>query len=170
VGSRDDGAVTPGGSAGSVAPLETETSMTTEGTRATDAVADVATTYGVMPKFEIDHPFSYAITVTNNGPSSASGVRLYVSFSRGVAFDSARPSQGDCALRGGEVVCDLGDLSAGSGTSIAVQITPIVTNVITSTAYVVCNEPDPNTTNNRASETSVKSGPFLIIDPPGTPV
>ena len=135
-----------------------------------DAVADLAVNSSGAPEFELDAPLAYTISVTNRGPAGASGVRLAVSFSRGVRYDRAFASQGTCAVESGMVVCDLGGLSAGDVATVTVQIVPVIANVIDSTAEVVGEQADPDTTNNRAATRVWKAGPPIHIHPVGTPV
>jgi LPXTG-site transpeptidase (sortase) family protein len=124
-----------------------------------DGLADLAITKTVdnpSPIFGEDVVFT--ITVTNNGPSDATGVVVddllpagldYVSDNGGGAYDSNTG------------IWTIGNLNSGG--SVSLEITATVTQVgsITNTASVSGNETDPNPNNN---ESSVEVGG--VFDPP----
>ena len=63
---------------------------------------------------------TYGVTVSNNGPSGATGVVLTDTLPEGVAFISATPSQGTCSESGGVITCDLGDIKKDAEVTITV--------------------------------------------------
>jgi len=101
----------------------------------------------------IGESLTYTITVTNHGPSVASGVILTDSLPLGVSFMSATTSHGSgCGLVGGNLVCNLGSLAVGQTTTVTI-LTTVGCNAaeMTNVAEVAGNETDPNLTNNHAS-------------------
>ncbi|MFQ5595857.1 MAG: hypothetical protein ACE5HA_17055, partial [Anaerolineae bacterium] len=99
---------------------------------------------------------TYTLTVTNNGPSDATGVTLADALPAEVAFVSATPSQGTCSEVAGAITCDLGDLAVDASATIEVVVTvdPATAHgtMLTNSAEVSGNEEDPNPDNNMATE------------------
>ncbi|MEU8319494.1 DUF11 domain-containing protein [Nonomuraea sp. NPDC048881] len=94
-------------------------------------------------------PVTYSVTVTNNGPRSATGVSAVTTLS-GVArtIGSATPSQGSCAIAAPTVTCPLGTLAAGASATIAITVTPTAVGTLTATTNVSGTEPDTDPANN----------------------
>jgi uncharacterized repeat protein (TIGR01451 family) len=96
---------------------------------------------------------SYLLSVTNHGPSLATGVTLTDTLPLGVTFISATMG---CIHAGGVVTCQLGNLSVGASraVTILVHVLPTAPSTIVNTASVKANEPDPNPANNTATATT----------------
>ena len=152
------------------ASAATDASATPEAGLLPAASSDLAATITGRSGSLVGQPLTYVVVVTNNGPSSASGVRLTISFSRGITHDWAQTSRGSCAVEENAVVCDIGGLSVGGAAKITTQITSNEVTFINGTARVVGNESDSAPANNRASITLQRSGPTIHIRPAGTPV
>jgi uncharacterized repeat protein (TIGR01451 family) len=100
---------------------------------------------------------TYTAMVNNSGPASASGVTLSDTLPAGTTFDAAWPSQGICSGQPGspDVTCVFGDIPAGSGASVSVQVRISATGgSLTNTASVSGSFQDPNPWNNSATVTS----------------
>ncbi len=99
--------------------------------------------------------FTYAITVTNNGPSVASGVTVTDALPLGLTFDTAGSSP-ECSALDQNVTCDIRDLLAGDEVilTIAVSADAALADgaTLTNTASVSGNESDPITDNDSAQE------------------
>lgn len=105
---------------------------------------------------------TYAMTVTNNGSSSASAVTLTSTLGEGASLVSATPSQGSCSITS-PVTCDLGNLAPGASITVTLVATAASTGSVTTSSLVSAAENDPDTTNNNASTTTlVVSGADLI--------
>jgi uncharacterized repeat protein (TIGR01451 family) len=101
---------------------------------------------------------AYTVTVTNHGPSPASAVALTDSWSAtvsgGVQLLSFATTQGQCALTGNRIDCQLGGLASGATATVTVTVRPRGTGSITDQAQVSAAEFDPDTANNADSETT----------------
>jgi uncharacterized repeat protein (TIGR01451 family) len=100
---------------------------------------------------------TYTVTVTNNGPSTATNVVVTDVLPNAITFSSATASQGTVANNAGTVTANVGTLAPGATATIT-----IVTNVpssitpqtLSNTATVTATETDTNTNNNSATQTT----------------
>lgn len=125
--------------------------------------ADLSVTGRELPSSIIPGAsFTDQFTVTNNGPSYASGVVLTSAGPAGVTIVSAEPTQGNCVESGGIVECNLGDLPVGTSATVTIQfdVGASVMGTITISAIVTGNEIDPEESSNTAT------GEALVTAPP----
>ncbi len=112
---------------------------------------------------------TYTATVTNNGPSTASWVRLTDTLPDDIVFVSATASQGPCHDHEvvpvtGSVTCLVGELANGASATVTITVTPTKTGSISDTAAASANEGDPNPADNSATEaTAVDPGADLAV-------
>jgi uncharacterized repeat protein (TIGR01451 family) len=95
---------------------------------------------------------TYTVSVTNNGPYLARGVRIEDQLGRRARFSSAESERGSCAFRKATVACEVGDLAEGESATATIVVRPTKSGTLANTASASAVEPpDPNTTNNTAS-------------------
>ena len=93
---------------------------------------------------------TYTITVTNHGPSSATGVTVTDALPAQVTFVSASAG---CVWTTA-ITCAIGTLANGATATVAILVLPDSGGPITNTASVAGNETDPETTNNTVQEST----------------
>ena len=101
---------------------------------------------------------TYTVTVTNTGPSSATGIILTDRLPAVMSFRSATLSQGSCSLMSDVVTCNLGTIDVGANAAVVITVTPLSAESgfsVTNTASVEAVEPDSDRTNNTASQSTM---------------
>jgi uncharacterized repeat protein (TIGR01451 family) len=95
---------------------------------------------------------TYTVTVTNTGPSDASGVTVTDPLPTGVTFDGETSSP-VCSLNSGAVTCAVGALAAGADVviTIAGDVASGTTGPLTNTVTVQGNEADPASANDSST-------------------
>ena len=96
---------------------------------------------------------TYELSVTNHGPSPASGVTLADELPPAVDLESATPSQGGCAGTT-TVTCNLGGLADGASAVVTIVVRPTAAGPLTNTATVGGSELDPEPDDNSATVTT----------------
>ena len=99
----------------------------------------------------------YTVTVTNNGPSQATGVVMIDTLPANVTFGSASSSQGSCSEASGTVTCSLGTINNGANASVTITVIPTLTaggTTITNTAIAASGVNDLSLLNNAISEST----------------
>lgn len=105
----------------------------------------------------VNNAVTYTLTVTNSGPSPATGVTVTDVLPSGMNFGSATPTQGTCAINNLTVTCALGSLAVASSATVNIAVTPTATGLVSNSASVTVTEPDRNTANNTAVQTTTVS-------------
>jgi uncharacterized repeat protein (TIGR01451 family) len=102
---------------------------------------------------------TYAVTITNHGPSRASAVTLVDTWSTtvpgGVQLLSFDATQGQCVRTvDSSVDCQLGELASGATATVTIRLRPRGVGSVSDQAQVSAAEFDPDTANNVDSETT----------------
>jgi uncharacterized repeat protein (TIGR01451 family) len=110
---------------------------------------------------------TYSLTLTNSGPSDATGITIVDDFPDKVALFSATPSQGTCSGVDA-LTCNIGAVASGASATVSLVVTvtsPLPNGtIITNVAATNGNETDPHSGNNSAqTQTAVQSSPVLTI-------
>src|SRR4030095_8001424 len=101
---------------------------------------------------EVGSALIYRITVTNNGPATATNVTVTDTLPSGVTFSSTSTTQGACTPNGNTSVnCALGSLPAGVTAIVTITVVPGNPGQITNTTSVGNNETDFDASNNSSS-------------------
>lgn len=124
------------------------------GTVAVDIESDVAIALSAPATINAGEILSYAITVTDLGPSTARGAAFSIDVPAGTSFVAIdAPTIWACAQSGTTVSCTSGTLSAGEGAqnfTLAVKVDPAAATgtVISASASLAALNTDPHPNNN----------------------
>lgn len=102
---------------------------------------------------------TYTVTVDNFGPGEATNVTIVDTLPADPTFVSVDASQGGCVRAinsnsGGVLSCDLGSIAADGEATVKIVLSPRREGTITNTATVRASQPDANTANNGATEST----------------
>ncbi|MFO1487033.1 MAG: Calx-beta domain-containing protein [Verrucomicrobiota bacterium] len=119
----------------------------------------------------VSNNLTYTLTVTNYGPSTATGVTLTDTLPVNVNYVSSNPSLGSVSVVSGVVTWSPGTLAINTGASLTLVVNPTAVGSITNTCTVAANEADANTVNNTASviTTVDTTKADLVLTVVGTP-
>jgi len=99
---------------------------------------------------------TFNITVTNNGPATASNVVVTDVIPPSMSFVSATPSQGSCGNVAGTVTCNLGAINNAGTATISLSVQFLAVGPANNTATVSgAPQPDPNPANNSSTSGNV---------------
>jgi uncharacterized repeat protein (TIGR01451 family) len=104
---------------------------------------------------------TYIISVTNRGPSSATGVVIHDTLPAGVSVISTNSSQGTITVSGSTVTCTLGNMTNSARATLTVVVTSTNSGTVFNTANVTGDQADPDPSNNSASVSTVIAPPFV---------
>lgn len=103
----------------------------------------------------VNGTLTYTISVTNAGPSAATGTDVTDSLPDGVPLISASSTQGACLEEPVTVTCNLGTIPPDGTVTVTLLAGTPTAGTITNTVQVTGNEPDPAPANNSAAESTV---------------
>lgn len=128
-------------------------------------LADLTVTISDGPDpIAVGRELTYTVTVSNAGPSTATGTVLQLSLDPAVAFASAGGACGYDST-GHVVVCELGQLTPESSTTVQAVVRTIAGERIAGVATVVAAQADPTPGDSTATSTTTVNGP--VATPPG---
>jgi uncharacterized repeat protein (TIGR01451 family) len=119
------------------------------------------------PSPGINQSVTFTVTVSNAGPSNATGVAVSDQLPAGLAFVSATPSAGAYDQTTG--VWSVGDLASATSATLQIVATVTTHGAFTNTAQVIASgQPDPDSTpnNNNAAEDDQASAALNVAAPP----
>jgi uncharacterized repeat protein (TIGR01451 family) len=91
---------------------------------------------------------TYTLTLTNTGPATATNVTVTDPLPANVTFQSVIPPSPTCSEAGGTVMCQLGSLTKGSGTTVTILTLAGAPGIATNIASVIADQmPSPNYSN-----------------------
>jgi uncharacterized repeat protein (TIGR01451 family) len=161
------GSVTNSATVGASELNNTPGSSSTSQTTVVALASDLAITInGPFLGVYVGQPFTYTLTIANNGPNAATGVTVMDTLPANVSFVSAVPLQGAASQSNGVVTALLGSLAVGVSTTVAITVQPdaLATGTIHNAASVSEDAADPNTGNNSvALDTTVGPVADLLI-------
>jgi uncharacterized repeat protein (TIGR01451 family) len=138
---------------------------------ANTGIADVALSFVDSPDpIVAGDNLTYVLSVTNNGPQTASGVSLVDPLPPSSDYVSVASTQGYCKETEGKIVCKLGSINSAATATVTIiakagdggLVLPPQGRVINNTAHAIALESDPDAANNTASaDTTVLPNPNL---------
>jgi uncharacterized repeat protein (TIGR01451 family) len=131
---------------------------TSESTTVKDGADLAITKTDSADPVEVGGTVTYRLAVHNNGILDATGVTVTDNLPSGLTYQSATPSQGSCSEAGGAISCALGGLANGADATIDVVATADTAGTVTNTASVQADQPDGDTQNNSASQSTTING------------
>ncbi len=104
---------------------------------------------------------TYTATVTNQGTSAATSVRLTVGLPDEVTFSSSTPGSPTCVHSSGIVSCGLGTITGGGSSVVTVRVTPKLGTVgtVAALAFATALEADTDGSDDSATTTTTVLGP-----------
>jgi uncharacterized repeat protein (TIGR01451 family) len=141
-------------SASNVIPGLTSNTATATVVVASATSADVAIikTATPNPVLQGDN-LTYTLTVTNNGPASATNVTAADTLPSAVTYLSVNTNVGTCSESGGTVTCLLGTMANASTATITILTLAGAPGVVSNTATVTADQSDSNLGNNSSTQT-----------------
>ena len=139
-------------------------------TTTVNPAADLAITKTAAPNpAQLNQNVTFTITVTNNGPSSATGVSVTDTLTAGLTLvGTPTTSQGTCSGTT-TITCALGTLANAGTATISITVSTAGAGSYPNTASVTATEADPNTANNSASVTVAVNSADLSITKTAAP-
>ena len=136
----------------SVADSDPSDNSATVQTRVQPPTADLALGLAAAPNPAFDGGLlTFTVSVTNNGPLTATGVTLSNSLPNNVSFVSAGSSQGNFFNTGSNILFSLGSLGNGAVATATLTVSPGQVGNVTASASVIANQVDPLPENNSAT-------------------
>ena len=114
------------------------------------AIVKTATPSPTVPEQDT---LTYTLTVTNNGPATATNVIVTDPLPTDFTFLSVNTTAGTCSEAGGTVTCLLGTMANAANATVAILTLTGAPGTATNTATVSADQTDPNPNNNTSTQT-----------------
>ena len=126
---------------------------------------DVALSLTAAPNpVSVGAPLTYALTITNNSSTTATGVVVSNTLPPNVTLFSLLPSQGSATNQGNVVTYSVGSLPNGALATLAIVVLPNAAGLLTNTASVFSTQTDSQPANNLATIiTTAVNQPFTNL-------
>jgi uncharacterized repeat protein (TIGR01451 family) len=134
----------------------------------TPVTADLAITSTASARsVTLGNDLVFSLTVSNSGPSEATGVILTDTLPAGATLLSATSSQGGPVEQfSGGFTANLGNLAPGSSATVTIRVRPMLLGQAATSARVGGNESDPDTQNNSTTASAAIVAPIVAVVPP----
>jgi uncharacterized repeat protein (TIGR01451 family) len=109
---------------------------------------------------------TFTITVTNNGPNSASGIVATDTLGANLRYVSATPGQGTFSQSAGVVTFTIGTVNSGSSVTATVTAQALEDGNLSDSATVTSNASDSNLGNNSSSGSTAVAEPAITVSAP----
>ncbi len=103
----------------------------------------------------VNTPFTYALTVTNSGTTTATSVTVVDPIPAGLAVTTPTASQGACSVVAGHAVCVVGTLAPAQSVTITIPATATTAGLVTNTATVSSAQIELTPADNTASQSTM---------------
>ena len=129
---------------------------------ANSADMSIVKTATPTPTVNEGDPLTYTLTVTNNGPATATNVIVTDPLPSLVDYLSSSSTQGTCSEAGGTVTCLLGSMNSAATATVTIVTITGAPGVASNTATVSADQTDPILTNNSSTQSETITYPTAV--------
>jgi uncharacterized repeat protein (TIGR01451 family) len=133
-----------------------------------DLAVTVVESSGDEAPTETGNTNTYVVEIENKGVNTLTGVSMMNMLDPTVGFVSATTSQGTVDYIGGQVIANVGTLNPGDLVTVNIQFIPLFAATIMDMANVVCDQPEPDLSNNSATVSTPVIDPVIITNQPAS--